>query len=239
MKNHRWHQRAFIILALSWFCRPVDATGMKDDDPVLANIIVHQLESFYKKGGSLLASEIHAWIGKDLHKLWLKHELEYSGETEENEWQFLYNRTIDPNWDLQIGWRHDIRPNPKRNWLAVGFQGQAPYELEVSTTLFVRGHGQTAVRLKAEKDWPITQRWILVPNIEINAHSKNDPATMTGAGFTDLEASLRLRYAINPQIAPYIGLNWEKKFDKTADFARQAGESSNEVLWGVGVHLWF
>ena len=127
------------ILMLLCFCYPVTAVGMKDDDPVLTKIIFDQLEVRHTDGHDLISADIEGWIGKDLHKFWFKNDFESSGgETEENEWQFLYNRAVDANWDFQIGWRKDIRPKPQRDWLVIGFQGTAPYELEVETTLFHR-----------------------------------------------------------------------------------------------------
>ena len=179
---------------------------MKDDDPVLTKIIFDQLEVRHTDGHDLISADIEGWIGKDLHKFWFKNDFESSGgETEENEWQFLYNRAVDANWDFQIGWRKDIRPKPQRDWLVIGFQGTAPYELEVETALFIGERGQTGIRLEAEYEWLLTQRWLLVPDMELNAHTRNDRASGTGAGFSDLELGLRLQYIINPQIVPYIG----------------------------------
>ena len=227
------------ILMLLCFCYPVTAVGMKDDDPVLTKIIFDQLEVRHTDGHDLISADIEGWIGKDLHKFWFKNDFESSGgETEENEWQFLYNRAVDANWDFQIGWRKDIRPKPQRDWLVIGFQGTAPYELEVETALFIGERGQTGIRLEAEYEWLLTQRWLLVPDMELNAHTRNDRASGTGAGFSDLELGLRLQYIINPQIVPYIGLNWTRQFDKTADF-QEDDEPTDDVQWVSGIHFWF
>jgi copper resistance protein B len=84
-----------------------------------------------------------AWIGQDLNKLWLKADVEYvDGETEEAEIQALYSRAIAPYWDFQVGWRHDALPTPNRDWLAIGFEGLAPYWFEIDAVAFIGESGQ-------------------------------------------------------------------------------------------------
>ena len=64
-----------------------------------------------RRPGSL-GADAQAWIGQDLNKFWLKLEGEYlDGKTTEAEVQALYSRAVAPYWDLQLGWRHDIRPD--------------------------------------------------------------------------------------------------------------------------------
>ena len=62
---------------------------------------------------------------------------------------------------------------------------------------------------------------------------------MTGAGLSDVEAGLRLRYEIYREFAPYIGVNWERKFGSTADFAKNSGETSKDTEWVLGLRAWF
>jgi copper resistance protein B len=60
-----------------------------------------------------------------------------------------------------------------------------------------------------------------------------------GAGFSDIDTGLRLRYEINRKFAPYLGVVYEGKFGQTANFARRAGESTGDVRFVFGVRLWF
>ena len=48
-----------------------------------------------------------------------------------------------------------------------------------------------------------------------------------------------MRYEIRREFAPYIGVNWERKFGKTADFAREEGEDTNDAQLVVGFRAWF
>ncbi len=232
-------RKAFILAGILAATPAAQAGGM-DDDPLLFKLMIDQLEWRDAAGGDLLAWEADIWVGKDLNKFWFKTEGEHAdGETEGAELQALYSRAVDPYWDFQIGWRHELKPEPNRNWLALGFKGLAPYWFEVDASLFAGGNGQLAGRLQAEYELMLTQRWVLSPEFEMNIHGKDDEATGVGSGISDLELGLRLRYEIRREFAPYIGINWEKKLGNTADFAEQEGESTDDLQFVVGVRAWF
>lgn len=211
-----------------------------NDDPTLTKVMVDQLELRSSDGPDPWVLDAQGWVGKDLHKLWLKTEVErVDGETEEAEGQALYSRAISAYWDLQIGWRHDFRPRPSRDWLAIGLEGLAPYWFEIDAAAFVGGNGQLAARLEAEYEWMFTQRLILSPELEVNLHSKDDEAVGVGSGLSNMELGLRLRYEIRREFAPYLGVNWSRKFGKTADFARHEGEDTDDVQIVAGIRAWF
>jgi copper resistance protein B len=210
------------------------------DDPILTKVLIDQLEMRVTDGPNPWVLDAQAWIGRDLNKLWFKTEVEVvDGNTEEAEIQALYSRAIAPYWDLQAGWRRDIRPTPSRDWFAIGVEGLAPYWFEVDAAAFVGEGGQLAGRLKAEYEWMFTQKWILSPEVEMNLYSKNDEAAGIGAGLSDMELGLRLRYEVRREFAPYIGVNWTGKFGNTADFARDEGEDTSDFQFVAGIRAWF
>jgi copper resistance protein B len=211
-----------------------------EDDPLLYKVMIEQLEYREANGDNPFVLEGEAWIGKDLNKLWFKTEVEsVDGDTEEAEVQFLYSRAIAPFWDLQVGWRHDIKPKPDRDWLALGFKGLSPYLFEVDAALFVGESGQINARLEAEYEYMFTQKLILSPEIEVNLYSKDDEDVGVGSGLSDMEFGLRLRYEVRREFAPYIGINWTKKFGQTADFARDEGEDTSDTQIVIGIRGWF
>ncbi|MEA3276975.1 MAG: copper resistance protein B [Pseudomonadota bacterium] len=211
-----------------------------EDDPLLFKLMIDKLEWRAADGPDPWVWDADAWIGTDLNKLWLKSEGEYAdGATEAAYGEVFYSRAIAPFWDLQAGWRHDFEPARDRDWFAVGFKGLAPYWLEVDATLYAGGNGTVAGRLDAEYEFLFTQRLILSPELEANFYGNEDPARGIGSGISDLELGLRLRYEIRREFAPYIGINWEKKFGGTADFAREEGESTSDLQFVVGVRAWF
>jgi len=40
----------------------------------------------------------------------------------------------------------------------------------------------------------------------VNLYSKADPVRMVGAGFSDIDTGLRLRYEFSRNFAPYLGV---------------------------------
>ena len=93
--------------------------------------------------------------------------------------------------------------------------------------------------IHAEYSFLFTQKLILTPEIEINAYGKDDPALRTGSGLSDIELGLRLRYEVRREFAPYIGVNWEKKFGTTADFAREDRIGTSDTQLVVEIRAWF
>ncbi len=214
--------------------------GGKTDDPLLTMLNVNQLEIRTADGDNPLVWDAEGWIGKDLHKLWIKTDGEYvDSKVEEAELQLLYSRAVAPFWDLQLGWRRDIRPTPNRDWLAFGLRGLAPYFFDIDTALFIGDNGRTAARLQAEYEVMLTQRLVLAPEIELNLYGKNDPAVGIGSGLSDIEAGLRLRYEVRREFAPYIGVNWTRLYGQTADYARAEGADVDDVQFVFGIRAWF
>ncbi|WP_346837541.1 copper resistance protein B [Microbulbifer sp. SAOS-129_SWC] len=214
------------------------ADHVMDHDHPLAMVRLDQLEARENDGGAL---EGDAWYGNDRDKLWLKADWERGdGDTEKAELQALYSRAIAPYWDLQMGVRHDFEAeSSSRNWATIGLNGLAPYFFEINPALFVGDNGDSALRLQAEYELLFTQRWILSPEFEADVFGQNDREAGTGAGLTNVEVGLRLRYEITPQFAPYFGVHYEKKFGNAADFARDDGESVSGTSWVIGLRTWF
>jgi len=59
-----------------------------------------------------------------------------------------------------------------------------------------------------------------------------------GAGLSTGEAGLRLRYEIRRELAPYLGVVWQRKFFGTADRARAAGDKSGGWRLAAGLRIW-
>ncbi len=227
-----------LVMVLALSSMAVWAGGKAD--PLLGSVIVDQLEIRDADHDNPAILEAQAWAGYDLDKLWFKIEAErVDGETEELELQALYSKAISRYWNLQGGLRHDFEPEPGRSWAVIGLQGLAPYFFEVDTALFIGESGQTNLRFEAEYEMLFTQKLILSPEIEVNFHGRNDPDTGVGSGLSDLELGLRLRYEIRREIAPYVGINWQRKFGNTADFAGDAGEDIEDTQLVAGIRMWF
>jgi len=210
-----------------------------EDDPLLYNLMLDELE-INLSDDEELRWDVQAWLGKDLKKIWFKTEGERrDGNTDEFEVQALYSRAIARYWDFQIGLRHDTKLTPEKNWGVIGVQGLAPYFFEVDAALFIGESGNAALRLNGEYDLLLTQQLILSPELEVNLYAQNIPDISKGSGLSDVNFSLRLRYEIRREFAPYIGVNWWKKYGNSADFARTDGMDADDTQFVIGLRAWF
>lgn len=210
-----------------------------DDDAPYGKVLLDQLETRAVDGADVQSWEFDAWYGDDYNKLWLETEGESVDSEEQGRVELMWDRIISPWWSFQTGVRQDFGPGPSRTWLDLGIQGLAPYFFDIDAAIYVGEQGRTSARFSAEYDLLITQRLILQPELELRAFGKDDPENGIGSGFSDLELGLRLRYEIRREVAPYLGLHWERKFGHTADLARDAGEDSDELSVVAGLRVWF
>lgn len=182
-----------------------------------------------------------AWYGGDLNRVVVKTEGEgsVSGDLHSAELQGLYSRAIGPYFDAQVGLRHDVEPGPSRTYAVVGVEGLAPYWFEVGAAAFLSEKGDLLGRLEGAHDLRLTQRLILESRVEVNLAAQGVAEHEMGSGLTDGEAGLRLRYQFRPEFAPYVGVVHLRKFGRTADLARAAGEDVEETAAVVGVRAWF
>ena len=225
---------------------PPEHTSDPMSMPVSDNMVFHQIlfdELEYRRsrhGGSGLAWDAQGWVGRDYNRLWIKSEGErQGGKTEDARLELLYSRPVAAFWDLQAGLRHDFGEGPRRNWLALGIQGLAPYWFDVEATAYIGNSGRTALRLTTEYQFVLTQRTFLAPELEANVYGKSDRERGIGSGLSDVSFGLRLRHEIRREFAPYVGVNWTRRFGGTADLARAAGEPVQQRQLVLGVRAWF
>lgn len=215
------------------------AAGLSDD-PILSYFKADQLELRDTNAGTAFVWEVDAWLGQDLNKLWVKSEGErVNGETESSEIELLYSMGISPYWDVQFGLRHEFKPDASENSLGLGFLGVAPYLFEVDASLFVNDDDLLNARFDAEYEYLFSQQLILIPNFEMSLYNDDDEARGIGSGLSSVELGLRLHYEIIREVSPYIGINYERKFGKSADLSSADGESTSDTQLLAGVSFWF
>jgi copper resistance protein B len=229
-----------LLVAFAVIWKPASAEKM--DDQLFTLVKIDQLEYRSQDGNDIVSWEGQGRVGNDDHKLALKTEGEYelnSDRFESAEVQVLYQRRISDFFDAQIGVRHDLEPDPSRTFGVIGINGLAPQWFEIDASFFISNKGDASARLEAEYDILITQRIVLEPSAEINIAFSEDRETGVGAGLSSIELGLRLRYEIEREFAPYIGINWERKVGNTADIARDEGEDTDVFSIVAGVRFWF
>jgi copper resistance protein B len=210
------------------------------DEHSVGTVLFDRLERAYGRDGDATSYDAEAWFGRTYNRLVLKAEGEYvGGRLEDARTEVLWGHAIASYWDTQLGVRFDSGEGPNRTWAAFGVQGLAPYWFELDLTGYVGEEGRTALRLSAEYELLLTQRVVLQPRLEANLYGKSDEARGIGSGLSDAVAGLRLRYELNRQFAPYIGVEWASKFGQTADLANAEGKPRSETLWVAGLRFWF
>ncbi|MEW5745078.1 MAG: copper resistance protein B [Nitrospirota bacterium] len=212
------------------------------DNEVFAVFFGDRLEYQTREGKELLLWDVQAWVGADYNKLWLKSEgtwLIDDEKVDEAQVELFYSRTISPFWDLQLGIRHDFKPDPDRTFAAFGVQGLAPNWFEVEATAYVSEDGDVSAAVEAEYDLFLGQRLILQLRFEVGLAAQDVEKYGTGQGITDIELGARLRYELRREFAPYIGVSWSRKIGETASLARAAGNDTGSVSFVAGIRIWF
>jgi copper resistance protein B len=211
--------------------------GGQNFHQVLVNLAEYQV----RDGKDGYRWEGEAWWGGDINRLVVKSEGEgtFREGVDSAEVQTLYSRAIGPYFNLQAGIRHDFRPSPTRTYATIGVEGLAPYMFDTEAALFLSNKGDLLGRLEGWYDQRLTQRLILQPRVELNLSAQDVPEDRIGAGLTNVELGLRLRYEMRREFAPYIGVSYEAKTGHTADFARAAGEDPTSTSFVAGIRVWF
>lgn len=215
------------------------------DDMTYSFYLFERLEYLPSGGGGNAAWDFLGWTGGDYRRIWIKSEGEQSllsGGEGEGDLEVHYGRLVRPFWDFLTGVRLDGRwGNGTRGRLSVGagFQGLAPYVFETEAFVYLSQNGQFSFTGSASRDLYLTQRLAIQPRIEMNAALTPDRAFGIGSGLNDVDVSLRLRYEIRRQFAPYIGVSWRQQFGQTASFSRASGEDASRFRIVAGVRMWF
>lgn len=203
-------------------------------------LLIDQFETRVHDGRDGYFLNMEGWYGGDINKIWLKSEVEgeYGHNPEQAEFQALWSHAINPWFNFQTGVRLDAQPDASGH-LVLGVEGLAPYWIEVDAAAFLSDKGDLTARVEAEHDMRLTQKVILQPRVEFDFSLQDIPRRQIGSGFSKAEAGLRLRYQIDPQFAPYVGVNYERAFGDTRRFVRAEGDKPNRLSLVVGLRVWF
>lgn len=193
-----------------------------------------------------LGWEAQGWVGDDFNKFWWKNEGEavFDGDDEgEMETDLLYSRLITPFWNFQAGVQYanewDRRDYDDRWSGVIGLQGLAPYKFELDNVLYISEDADFTLEFEAEYDIRITQRLVLQPRAELGVAFQDIPERDLGAGFTETNLDLRLRYEIKREFAPYIGIRYQTLLGETHNIAEKMGEDADQIYLLAGFRFAF
>lgn len=204
-------------------------------------VILEQLEAGFDDESETYGWHVQGWYGGDVHRFWWKSEGEgaFGEEIEHAELQLLYSRAVTPYFDLQAGVRQSHLDGEDRTDLVLGVQGLAPYWFEVNAAAFVSTEGDVTARAEAEYDLRLTQKLILQPAAELNFAAQDIPDLDVGAGITDANVGVRLRYEISRSFAPYVGVEWTSALGETRDIREALGDDAQSTRAVIGLRALF
>lgn len=232
----------FAAPILFFFCAATLGSQAAVADPHHAHPLLHQFqakEAELVEGGAI-RWDVLAWAGSESQSLRLRSRGEREhGHTVGSELEASWQRAVDTWWDVSLGWRGTGRPEPRRDWLAVGLHGMAPWFVEIDTSLYLAESGYGELRLEAMYELPLTQRVILAAKLELQANTRRDEDRLSGAGLHEIELGLRLRYEFSRKFAPYAGVSNERLFGDSRELARNAGQTTHGTRYLLGLTMWF
>lgn len=207
----------------------------------LSQVMFNLAEYQVRQGRDGYRWDGEGWFGGDLDRLVVRSEGDgrFGQGVDRAEVQALYSRAIGPYFNLQAGIRQDLSPHPARTHAVLGVEGLAPYWFDVAAAVFLSTTGDVLARVEGYYDQRITQRLILQPRVELNLAAQDVPENGIGAGLSDAELGLRLRYEITREFAPYVGVTYDRAFGGTARLARRAGDGTGAASLVAGVRIWF
>ncbi len=210
-------------------------------DRIWTYIQAEQSELRIAEGADTYSWDVRGWIGGDYERLWFKTQGDalLEGGVQNAEVQLRYSHLVTAFWELAVGARYDLEPEPSRGFAVFAAHGLAPFRYEVDADAFLSEDGDLSARLEVEYPILITQRLILQPALELDLAVQEVEEIGVGSGLSQVELGLRLRYELVRELAPYVGFVWERKVGRSADLARARGEDSDIPAFVAGLRFWF
>lgn len=214
------------------------------DNQVLATFKADRFEHQWREHGEeIFLWDVKGWVGEDYNKLYLESEgevlLDAGNRVEDAMVELLYSRNIAKFWDLQAGIRHDFEPDPERSFVALGFQGLAPYWFEIDATAYLSKDGDLSAKIEAEYELMLTQRLVVIPRLETELSLQDVPEYEQWEGITQVTLGARLLYHLRREIAPYLGATWNHKVGETANRIDGEGGDISSAGFVAGLRFWF
>ncbi len=207
-------------------------------------LISEVLEYAPSGAGRPVNYDLLAWSGGAVNRLWAKADggIATLGGGMHGEYQLQYGRLVSPWWDAQIGVRVDQTSgsgtSATRFGAVAGLQGLAPGWFEVEPSMFVTTDGNVSLDLTVSYDLYLTQRLVMQPRLESAVSLRDEVEFGIGRGLSSTSFGVRTRIEIRREFAPYIGVVWDRRYGRTAEFARQSGAAAGEARLVAGLRLW-
>ena len=121
----------------------------------------------------------------------------------------------------------------------MSLQDTAPYWFDIEVYGYVSHLLDVSFRFAASYELLFTQRLIGQFRFETNVAIQEVEEFGVGRGWNDVDLGFRLRFEINRQFAPYLGVSWNQRLFETAALAKREGESPTSLVGLAGLRFWF
>ncbi len=185
--------------------------------------------------------EAEGWYGTDSNRVTLRSE----GSAQTNDDKEIDSLSSLAYWKpLGIFWNGEagIAYNTENDKSAImaGIVGTAPYFVETDARAYLYTDGQVQLDLGTAYEWRLDQRWVVRPELELTAFSKDDTDNGITKGFNEFEAEVRLAYeTFSRQLAPYVGFSYKSALGDARDLRRQEDKDVDSNSLTAGVMFWF
>ncbi|NRD69977.1 copper resistance protein B [Psychrobacter okhotskensis] len=185
--------------------------------------------------------EAEGWYGTDSNRITLRTE--GSAQTKDDKeidslTSLAYWKPLGIFWNGEAGIAYDTQ-NDKSAVMA-GIVGTAPYFVETDARAYLYTDGQVRLDLGTAYEWRLDQHWVVIPEIELTAFSKEDTDNGITKGFNEFETEVRLTYeTLNRQLSPYVGFSYESALGDARDLRRQQNQAVDSSSVTAGLMFWF
>ncbi|MGE6795682.1 copper resistance protein B [Psychrobacter okhotskensis] len=185
--------------------------------------------------------EAEGWYGTDSNRITLRTE--GSAQTKDDKeidslTSLAYWKPLGIFWNGEAGIAYDTQ-NDKSAVMA-GIVGTAPYFVETDARAYLYTDGQVRLDLGTAYEWRLDQHWVVIPEIELTAFSKEDTDNGITKGFNEFETEVRLTYEpLNRQLSPYVGFSYESALGDARDLRRQQNQAVDSSSVTAGLMFWF
>jgi copper resistance protein B len=222
---------------------------MKGDDPLLSKMM-GEIAIVNGDDEQELEWDIDTWMGRDLHKYWIKTSGAYSFNADNGEksdietanLELVFSHAVSAYWDQQFGIRHDLEDaegNSSRNWLSFGYIGTTPYFIELDTRVFIGEESSKQLLIEAEREFLLTQQWVLTSGLDLTINGHSNIQRKEGSGFSSMNNELKVGYERTRKYQPFVGITYKQMFGETRKLVKQAGSNNNEFEMMIGIEAWF
>ena len=194
------------------------------------------LEVHLGRGDDHLVLDSTFTIGGDANRFVLKLEGGSDTRTAFDDFgvQALYARQLGEAVTVSAGIRHDFRQGSDLAHAALAVEAELPGGFAVEHFACVSQHGDVTGAAQIMLGAQVASGLTLEPRFGFGWAARDIPREALASGFTDIEASARLRQRISDNLDVYVGVIHERLLGDTRAIARDAGDPSRVTRAVIG-----